>query len=145
MTEDGCGRLSAAVVETMDVMYPNASLRWVSFLAENSERLWLNSAAESLPPSVKLCCFKMMAAWSLAICARAPNTSDHIHFAAKLVSVALVFFGRLLPTFSFVFEKSFAFSFFFFDEAPISAIDAVQIRQHSSTMGRRSLLIYSAG
>lgn len=34
-----------------------------------------------------------------------------IHFAAKLVSVAFVFFGRAFPTFSFSFWKSFFRSF----------------------------------
>ena len=35
----------------------------------------------------------------------------YIHFAAKLVSVALVFFGLAFPTFSFSFWKSFFLSF----------------------------------
>ena len=34
-----------------------------------------------------------------------------IHLAAKLVSVALVFFGLAFPTFSFSFLKSFFLSF----------------------------------
>lgn len=54
--------------------------------------------------------------------ARNLNVESHcIHFAAKLVSVALVFFGLVLPTFSLVFLKSCAFSFFFLLEEPISA------------------------
>ena len=35
----------------------------------------------------------------------------YIHLAAKLVSVALVFFGLAFPTFSFSFWKSFFLSF----------------------------------
>jgi hypothetical protein len=34
-----------------------------------------------------------------------------VHLAAKLVSVALVFFGLAFPTFSFSFLKSFFLSF----------------------------------
>lgn len=39
------------------------------------------------------------------------EVNGHIHLAAKLVSVALVFFGLAFPTFSFSFWKSFFLSF----------------------------------
>jgi len=48
---------------------------------------------------------------SLAKCHLQSIVSSIIHFAAKLVSVALVFFGLAFPTFSFSFWKSFFLSF----------------------------------
>ena len=79
----------------------------------------MKSAEESRPPSVRLCCFRMMAIQSVSYCSNGMSIAKDLHFAAKLVSVAFVFFGRALPTFNLGFWKSFAFSFFFFDEAPI--------------------------
>lgn len=62
--------------------------------------LWLNNSAE-FRLELTLCCFKI------------------IDLAVNDVSVALVFFGRVLPTLSLGLTKSAFFSFFFLAEEPI--------------------------
>ena len=48
---------------------------------------------------------------SVVVLYRLYEVKCFVHLAAKLVSVALVFFGLAFPTFSFSFLKSFFLSF----------------------------------